>query len=357
MPEKRQSVRRWTGWSFRWHVLYRAKRAARQMSEAMKRFRAAGRRRRLVFGAYDKILVIKINHPHAGFFAYFIFALNQLRYCERHNFFPVVYFGEKSGPGDNAYFDQQHGANMWDYYFEPVAGLSYADVQGMVNDPQSGLCQSDLMELTSEDLWYLHLFDPASIYGYTYGRYRHKQEYDADWYEAQRFKARDCVEKYVRIKEPIRRIVEEFYDANMVGRTVLGVHMRGTDKGVAVASSNVQRIVGPDAYIEEIDRYLSDHPRCRIFLATDQTQFLEMMTQRYGDRLLYRDAKRSSTALNPFQVRDGEGYRKGEEALVDCLLLSKCDFLLKCTSHLSETAMYFNPDLKCLDLNYAERSL
>jgi hypothetical protein len=357
MARSRINENRWAGWSLRWQVVYKAKRAARRVRDAIKGFRRIGRRRPLVCGGYDKVLVITINHHHAGFFAYFIFALNQLRYCERHNYLPVVYFGEKSGAGLNAYYDRQHGENMWDYYFEPVAGLRYTDLQGMVKDPQSGLRQEDVIELTSEDLWYLHLFDPESIYGYTYGRYRHKREYDAEWYEVQRAKARDCVDTYVRVKEPIRRIVDEFYDAHMDGCDVLGVHIRGTDKGAAVASSNVQRIVGPEAYITEIDAYLREHPQCKIFLATDQTQFLEMMKQRYADRILYRDAKRSSTNLNPFQVQDGEGYRKGEDALVDCLLLSKCDFLLKCTSHLSETALYFNRDLKCLDLNYAERSL
>ena len=58
--------------------------------------------------------------------------------------------------------------------------------------------------------------------------------------------------------------------------------------------------------------------------------------------------------LNTFQKAEGDAYKKGEEALVDCLLLSRCDFLLKCTSHLSESSMYFNPKLECIDMNYVD---
>ena len=55
---------------------------------------------------------------------------------------------------------------------------------------------------------------------------------------------------------------------------------------------------------------------------------------------------------NPFELEDGNGYRKGEDVLIDCLLLSRCNYLLKCTSAVGEFAMYFNPDLLCTDLNH-----
>ena len=48
-------------------------------------------------------------------------------------------------------------------------------------------------------------------------------------------------------------------------------------------------------------------------------------------------------------------YRKGEEILIISLLLASCDFLLKCSSAVSETAIYFNPTLQAnsIDLQVA----
>ena len=47
-------------------------------------------------------------------------------------------------------------------------------------------------------------------------------------------------------------------------------------------------------------------------------------------------------------------YKKGEDALMDCLLLSRCSFLLKSSSALSQFAVYFNLALheNSLDLQY-----
>ena len=39
------------------------------------------------------------------------------------------------------------------------------------------------------------------------------------------------------------------------------------------------------------------------------------------------------------------GYRRGVEVLVDTLLLSRCEFLLKSASAVSEFAIYLNPRL------------
>ena len=165
---------------------------------------------------------------------------------------------------------------------------------------------------------------------------------------------RDLVEKYIQVKPHVLAIVDAFENESMQGCRMLGVHMRGTDKGAAIASDETNRKVGPAAYYEEIDQYIAKHDDCRIFVATDQEQYLEAMTERYPERVLSRDAQRSNDDLNTFQKAEGDAYKKGEEALIDCLLLSRCDFLLKCTSHLSESSMYFNPKLECIDMNYVK---
>ena len=52
--------------------------------------------------------------------------------------------------------------------------------------------------------------------------------------------------------------------------------------------------------------------------------------------------------------RSGGNYRKGEEVLLDALLLSRCDFLLHSASGVAEFAIYWNPALhgKSVHLQY-----
>ena len=174
--------------------------------------------------------MIRINHSYAGFFAYVTFAINQLIYAEKMGYYPVVYFGPHSTDGPNAFHDPARGDNTWDYYFEPVAGLTYDEVRRMVADPGHPLDVSDLVFLTPEEAWYLHLEEPSSVFNYPYGYYQHKADFDADWYETQRNRAHEIIERYIRVKpellEEVDAYVEERFD-----RPVLGIHMRGTDKG------------------------------------------------------------------------------------------------------------------------------
>ena len=130
-----------------------------------------------------KILLVRMNHSYAGFFSYVTFVLNQLRYCESTGLLPVVYFGPRSGDGPNAFYDRRHGENTWDYYFEPLAGLTWLDVCSRLANPCDPLAAADVVQLDSAFLWYLHAYDPDGIYNYPYGHYRSlPDECLAGWY-------------------------------------------------------------------------------------------------------------------------------------------------------------------------------
>ena len=305
-----------------------------------------------VLDGHDRILEIRINHSNAGFFAYFIFALNQLLFCEKNNCLPVVHFGPWSGDGPNAYYDPKVGENVWDYYFEPPAQYTYRQIEEMIRDESNPLNHNYLYSLSDEDLWYLHKHNKSSIFGYPYGYYILKTRYDEKWYQRQRRRANRLINKYIRIKPGILQEVNDFQNEFMSGHHVIGIHMRGTDKGAASSASKTKRMIGPEMYAREIDKYSLHHPESKLFIATDQKQYLEYMKKRYGERVICYDSIRSSDKLAPFQMKDELNYKKGKDVLIDCLLLSRCDYLLKCTSHVGETALYFNPELKSIDLNY-----
>jgi len=126
------------------------------------------------------------------------------------------------------------------------------------------------------------------------------------------------------------------------------VHIRGTDLRYAPP-------VSPAEYFEPIERYLEGHSRARIFLATDQVQYLELIKNRYGSIVQNYDCLRSATSTAPFNLKAGSPYRKGEDVLVDILLLSRCDFLVRGASNIPEMAIYFSGNLESRDLSVDKR--
>jgi Alpha-(1,6)-fucosyltransferase N- and catalytic domains len=301
--------------------------------------------------AGGKYLIATINHSHAGFFAYVNFALNQIIYAEKHGLQPVVFFGKDSVDGPNAFYDSARGDNMWEYYFEPVARVSYSDIQNRLADPQDKLTRDDLVTLGSSELWRIHCREPDSVFVYPHNMYKNQNRYEPEWYAAQRAKARRIIQKYIQVKPHILEKVNDFERRYFANHRVIGIHMRGTDKGTAGSSERLMRVVPPREYFPLIDAYTEEHGACKIFVATDQQQFLNRVVDKYGDRVVSYQSIRTRGIRNPFEIADGNAYRKGEDVLIDCLLLSRCDHLLKCTSAVGEFAMYFNPELDCYDLN------
>ncbi len=298
-----------------------------------------------------KILIIRINHSNAGFFAYLTFVLNQILYAEEHNLLPVVYFGPWSVDGPNAYHDPEKGDNMWDYYFEPVAGYTYSDIQALIADPKEPVTEKNLVYLNDDVLSYLHGGNPESIYNYPYGYYTYLDENVDDWYARQRHKAQGLMAKYICVKEELVAEVDGFVENNFKDHQVLGLHIRGTDKGCATEAEHLSRIIPPEKYFRHINEYIQQHPDAKIFLATDQAQYVTQVQGKYPGRVLTQSTILSDSQVNSFQKADGKNYLKGKEVLLDCIILSRCHKLLKCTSAVGEYAFYFNAGLKGLDLN------
>ena len=333
-----------------WSQFRRQARETRQLrEERLKRLNSDGR---------QKVLIIKINHSNAGFFAYLTFVFNQLIYCEKHNFLPVVYFGRRAGNGLNAYYDPRYGPNMWDYFFEPVAGVSYDDVLFLVNRTDSVLKKADLLELSYDELKYLHMQEPDSVFAFPYGVYYSRTRNDVEWYQSQRAKAHALVNKYIRLKKHIQDEIDAFFEKHMKGAFVVGAHVRGTDKSTpryadAGRNPNSMRIIEPNSYFEQIEPFVKQHRDCRIFVATDQEQYLQSFRSRYGERVIAWDSLRSRTKTNVFQQYDFNGYRKGKDVLIESQLLARTQFFLKCASAVGEAVLWFNPELEHVDMNHA----
>jgi hypothetical protein len=149
-----------------------------------------------------------------------------------------------------------------------------------------------------------------------------------------------------RIEEKAAQFVKDHF----TDKCVIGVHYRGTDKVIG-AKKEALRV--PYDYVANTvtNTSLSDQG---IFVATDEAQFLAMMKKAFGKRVVSYDAIRSNSGVAPHLNHCYKcGFRLGEDALMDCLILSKTNLLLRTESNLSHACRCFNPYQQCVNLTKA----
>lgn len=203
------------------------------------------------------------------------------------------------------YYDASAGPNWWEYYFEPLT----------IGNPDRAVLR------------------PAF-------------DWEHDGFAAlvelamPRTAAAALVRRHARVKAGVMARVDQYWTAHAGGAGVVGVHYRGTDKwegapvvpyeAVAQAVLDASRAVNAD--------------RWKLFLATDEEACLDFMRQRFPSRVIALDIRRASDG-RPLHKAPGDGYRKGEAAMIDCLLLARCAHLVRTDSDLGLFSTFFNPDL------------
>ncbi|MEO7007939.1 MAG: hypothetical protein ABI156_02215 [Caldimonas sp.] len=121
----------------------------------------------------------------------------------------------------------------------------------------------------------------------------------------------------------------------------LGLHYRGTDKSAASWDTNP---VSQDDFLILVDDFLKRHTQVDgIFIATDEASFIEKARTRYPNLSVLSSGGGS---FHKSRVRDHAGTTKGDHALMDCVLLSRCTWVLNCSSALSAFAKVLNPELR-----------
>lgn len=141
--------------------------------------------------------------------------------------------------------------------------------------------------------------------------------------------------RYFRI--PKRTL--ERADAVALPPGTLGLHYRGTDKNLATQDTNPVSI---DDFLTLAECVLREHPEWQtVFIATDEPAMVEQARLRLaGKRLINLGAVR-------FHKDPAGEPDRADRALLDCLLLSRCATVLKCSSALSGFAKVLNPQLPC----------
>jgi len=151
----------------------------------------------------------------------------------------------------------------------------------------------------------------------------------------------------------LTRAANEFWASHMApfgrNRSVLGVHLRGTDRW---PPNNLENLF-PKSYLPCILRILAKSRETVLFVATDQLSWLEELRKQLAQSgfsqtpVVARKARRGHGKLNPSQhaaqlkLRGSVARQLGRDAVVDTLLLSYCDLLLRAESAVGEYAVLF----------------
>lgn len=256
-------------------------------------------------------------HPYQGFFSVFLTVVNYLDLYDKNEIDGLKIDFKNHG----LFYDTAYGPNSWGYYFQPV---------------ELGVCSGSNV---------VHEYSEAV----ETGRISYLCEIGLS-----RERIAQLIQKYVQIKPDILTEVETFVQDQFQDTFVIGIHYRGTDK-----SCEAQRVGYEDitkACLDFIkEKKLSDFT---IFVATDEEAFVTHMQKTYPGKVISQQCLRSSDTNSPihyFNPKNDSHYRLGKEALIDCLLLSKCNQLIKTSSCLSLVSTFFNPELPVITLNERTR--
>lgn len=248
----------------------------------------------------------------AGMFALFSAVLGGL-HCYEQKGSAGIHVNFTSG----LYLDTKRGLNWWEYYFEPIN----------IGNPKA-LKQ--------------HLSIPEICYLVSIG------------FGLSRQQAFELIQKYIIIKASIQKKVNRFVKKHFKQNFIIGVHHRGTDKKLESPLVSYEKIY---KNLQFVIRHLSqqDKKNYKIYVATDDQKFLDYLIQLFPpQKLIYQNFVRSVND-QPIHFSDhlySSNYQKGKEALIDCLLLSKCDHLIyPLSSSLSHVATYFNPFMQITGLH------
>lgn len=246
-------------------------------------------------------LVNRITN-NCGMFAVFASVLGSLHLYETGH-----YAGLKIYFDNGVYLDPKRGPNWWEYYFEPI---NLGDTTAM---PYAFSWQ-EVVTLTGAG------------------------------FKLPRRSASLLIQKYIHVKPHIQREVNTFVNKYFKNHFVIGVHHRGTDKAVEAP------LVSYEKTCKALKRIIAgltpvQANALKIYVATDDHHFLAYLLTLYPNNVIYNNFARSIDGT-PLHYGDfyANNYQRGKEALIDCLLLSRCQTLLRpYSSSLSMMSANFNP--------------
>jgi L-rhamnose mutarotase len=256
---------------------------------------------KLPFAPEKLHVILPSPSEDSGMFSVFLVVLGLLDSYEKDSCAGIsINFQDKG-----LYFDSAKGLNWWNSFFLPI-----------------------------------HLGESARV---RTASHRMIHRYHKKGMQMSRQKGRDLIEKYIQIRPEIVAKIADFLHKNFTADFMIGVHYRGTDKKREAPRVSYETVF---ASIRDVIKK-SGAQNYKIFVATDEQQFLTEIESEFEGNVVAIDATRSQDG-KAVHFSQKNRYEMGEQALMDCLLLSKTDFLVRTASNLSYCSLLFNPRLSSL---------
>lgn len=252
---------------------------------------------------------VVLQSRYAGMFSVFHDVLALLKSYEEGAYSSVeVDFAE-----GGLYYAPDHGSNWWSYYFDPII----------------------LGEKVNKAIRSIS-YHPRCLISH----------FAAENYES-RCEARDLMEKYIHLKPFLLEKINQFVFDHFRDTYVIAIHYRGTDKTTEATPVSYAEVAKK---VEEVLLETQPH-NYTLFIATDEQNFLDYMISLYGNTVCYNtEAIRSLNSI-PLHLGNTDRYQCGIDAIVDAVLLSRSNYLIRMVSNLSQVSTFFNPNIPVYLLN------
>lgn len=255
-----------------------------------------------------KFYVIK-RTPGTGMFSNVLFVLNHLKIAQNNNYipfvdmfnFPSIYNESKKIYGTN---------NSWEYFFENFTNIDIDEIY-----------QSKNVFITSNNFEKNFLKDLNT------------EEIKKDFREN------------IIVKKKYNKLVENFAEKHFKNKKILGVHFRGTSykrspgHPFPATKKQILKKIKEIQIKEKIDK---------IFLVTEEKNYKDFLLSKFGSKIIYLKSPYRSNINDAFKIypRNIHRFKLGREAVIETLLLSKCDIFIYVTSNIASASIAWNLNSK-----------
>jgi len=248
---------------------------------------------------------IDMNTDAMGLGARIINMLEILLYCDTKGYSPLIKFNYREKNNTNDYFGEL-------FYYKKEEALHHSKIKyTSIHD-------------TSDLVW---------------------KDYDK---RLRLNMAKDLFDKYLGFNLEILEEVNTFTGQYFGEKQVLGIHYRGTDKTVEASEVTYGGLLN---YVRQI---LADNPSLNlVFFSSDDGKAIRyLIDSDLSIPIVCRDDAIRSETDEPIHLTQANSkIIINRDAIVNCLILSRCNYLLKTASLLSDCSVIFNPDLRVSVIN------
>ena len=253
----------------------------------------------------NKIFYVIKRTPGTGLFSNVLFVLNHLNIAIKKKYIPIVdmqnfttiYNEPKKINGNH---------NAWEYYFKNLSNYKLKDIY-----------QSQKVIFT----------DNKYYSNFVYDLEKNK-------------KLINLFQKKIKVKKDILRDFK-YFKKKIDNEKVLGIHFRGTSykRSPGHPFPSTKKQMG-----KIVDNFLKKKKFTKIFLATEEKDYLNFFIKRYGNKIIYLKDVYRSNKNDAFKIypRKNHRYKLGREIILETMLMSATNYFIFVNSNVSSASIAFN---------------